>query len=330
MGIAQMVVQTPAGYLTDRVGRRPMLWAGWAIAVLSVWIFALADNIPVFVAGLVVNGLMAVGWPAQYSYIAASVKNLSTSRAFTLMLAFSLAGTTFGSLLSSRISEAVGLRTIYWLAAGVVTVSLLIILGLRPQPVETRPEHLRERGLLKNRLFGAYLGLLLVVSTGITLPFVLASNYLEEVRGLTLNQIGALGAVAGVGNVVVLLVAGSLKPRLAFVIGQVLLWAFAGLLWLGQGFPAYGVAYFCLGGAWLAKTIAVAMSKEMVPGAQAGLAFGITETVLALALMIAPFLAGVIYQASPVAVFSTSFLVIGLGLLLTLGFYASLSKLSSR
>jgi len=268
-----------------------------------------------------VNGLMAIGWPAQYSYMAAATKHLSPSRSFTLMLAFSFTGTTLGSFAASQISEAVGIRTIYWIAAIIVTASLVFIFLLRPQPVEKRPEHVKSRAVLENRRFRAYLGLVLVVATGITLPFILSSNYLEDVHGLNLNQIGILGTVAGVGNVLVLLVAGSLKPRLAFLTGQALLAAFAGILWLGQGFPAFGIAYFCLGGTWLAKTVAVAMAKGMVHDSQAGLAFGMTETVIALALMVAPFLAGLIYQVSPAAVYSASFALIMTGILLTLVFY---------
>jgi predicted MFS family arabinose efflux permease len=207
------------------------------------------------------------------------------------------------------------------MGAGIVSISLLFIFCLRPQPVEKRPEHVKSQGVLQNRRLVAYLSLVLIVATGLYLPFILSSNFLEEVRGLSLNQIGFLGTVAGIGNVVVLLTAGNLKPRLAFLIGQALLGLYAGILWLGQGIPAYSIAYFCLGGQWLAKTIAVAMTKTMVHDSQAGLAFGMAETVIALALMIAPFLAGVIYQASPIAVFSTSFGVLMLGIVLTSGFY---------
>ena len=35
-GLAMMVAHIPAGYLSDRIGRRPMIWAAWIIGLRPI------------------------------------------------------------------------------------------------------------------------------------------------------------------------------------------------------------------------------------------------------------------------------------------------------
>ncbi len=326
IGVVQMVIQTPAGYLTDRYGRRPMLWAGWLIAVSSVWIYYFAQSITVFLIGLFVNGLMAVGWPAQYSYIATATHKMSPSRSLTLMMSFTFIGNVLGTLISSQVSADSGIRIVYLLAAISVTVSALFVLSLRPQVVEKHPIVSKDQGILRNGRLMIFMAILLVVSMGTTLPYILASNFLQNQVGLNLREIGSLGVIAGIGNVVVLLFVGNLNPILAFLIGQALLGAFSGILWLGQGTVLYRLAYFCLGGIWLTKMIAVALVKQMARAEDMGLAIGMAETLKALAMILAPFLAGLLYQVSPEKPFSFGFGVVAAGFILTLAFYSLQTK----
>jgi MFS family permease len=326
IGVVQMLIQTPAGYLTDRYGRRPLLSIGWLLAVSSVWIFFLAENITVFLIGIFVNGLMAIGWPAQYSYIAASTQKMSPSRALTLMMAFTFTGNALGTFISSQINQFYGIRNVYLFAAISVTISALFILLLHPQMVVKIPEFHQKRSILKNRQFLFFLGILIVVSMGITLPYLLASNYMQNFIGLDLGVIGSLGVIAGIGNVVVLLIVGNFRPNVAFLIGQALLASFAGILWLGKSMELFYVAYFCLGGIWLTKTIAVVLVKTMVRDVEVGLAIGMTETVKALAMVAASFSAGVLYQMSPEKTYSVSLGFISVGFMLTLIFFALQNK----
>ena len=326
IGISQMLIQTPAGYLTDRYGRRPLLWVGWLIAVSSVWIFFLAKTITVFLIGLFVNGLMAVGFPGQYSYIASATKKMSPSRALTLMLSFTFTGNALGTYISSQITTQYGIRVVYLLAAISVTISAFFVLNLRPQLVEKMSDITPKRSILRNRQLVIFMGILMVVSLGITLPYILASNFMQNQVGLDLSEIGALGVTAGVGNVVILLIAGSLHPAVAFLIGQALLGSFAGILWLGKSMALYHLAYFCLGGIWLTKMIAVALVKPMVRDEEVGLAIGMAETNKAIAMIGAPFLAGMLYQISPEKPFSVGFGIICVGLLLSIAFFSFQNK----
>jgi len=57
MGIAMAVSQIPAGYLSDRIGARTLMWASWLLGAISAWVMALANSLPVFIVGLILYGL---------------------------------------------------------------------------------------------------------------------------------------------------------------------------------------------------------------------------------------------------------------------------------
>jgi MFS family permease len=57
MGIAMTIVLIPAGYLSDHIGRRPLIRASWIIGMLAALIMALANNLTQFVTGMLLYGL---------------------------------------------------------------------------------------------------------------------------------------------------------------------------------------------------------------------------------------------------------------------------------
>lgn len=314
VAVCQVVVQIPAGYLADRFGRRLLLRAGWGMAVSSTLVFALADSLPVFALGLVVNGLMAIGWASQYNYIANIPARFSPGRAVTLVLAFAFGGSALGAFLGGQISASVGIRAVYQAAAIFALLSAFFIFSLPAQPLAPAARPGMNTSLLRNRLFLAFLAVLLVVSVGMTVPFLFSPNYLKDTAGLDLRQIGSLGAVAGLGNGAVLLLLGSLRPYRAFFTGQVLVAVFAILMLVGRGWVVFNLAFFCLGGMWLARSIAAVIVRSLVEESQSGLAVGLGETVKTAAAMLAPLLAGVLYQQAPVLIFSAGLAILLLGL----------------
>ncbi len=54
------VAQAPAGYLADRVGSRPVMWASWVLGTIAAAVMAMAGSLPVFVAGLLTYGLTSL------------------------------------------------------------------------------------------------------------------------------------------------------------------------------------------------------------------------------------------------------------------------------
>jgi MFS family permease len=61
-----------------------------------------------------------------------------------------------------------------------------------------------------------------------------------------------------------------------------------------------------LGGYKTARSLAAAQTRTLVQAASMGLAYGVTETVSSIAIMLSPILAGIVYTRNPVWVFTLS------------------------
>ena len=94
--------------------------------------------------------------------------------------------------------------------------------------------------------------------------------------------------------------------------------AFAWLLWTRSSLPWNFIAYFILGGYRAARSLAVAYIRTTVSGSNMGLAFGLAETMTALALFLSPPLAGYLYDQDPVRVYQVSMVMIAITLLVNI------------
>lgn len=89
----------PAGYLADRIGRRPLMWTSWCLGFIATWIMALANSLLVFVAGLWLYGLTFFVMSPMNSYATAARGKLKIGQALLLISASYNLGMVFGPLL---------------------------------------------------------------------------------------------------------------------------------------------------------------------------------------------------------------------------------------
>jgi MFS family permease len=148
------------------------------------------------------------------------------------------------------------------------------------------------------------------------LPQPLTPNFLQNERGIPLGLMGWIGSAGSIGNVVFNLLLGRMNSRPGYLLGQALVGLFAFLLWQGAGFPWYAAGYFVLGGFRAARVLGFAQVRLLVHPARMGLAYGITEVANALAMILAPLLAGLLYERSPISIYPISLGLIGLAMLL--------------
>jgi len=310
-GLSAMLSHVPAGYLSDKIGRRPLIWAGWFLGLAGAWLMALAGSLVLFVTGMMVVALGLFVMAPMDSYIAIARGKWSVGRAFTVISASYNMGGTIGPLIGGAIGEGAGVKIIFLASACLFVVSFLFVLFLRPQPI-IHPMALetREERRLNPRHLG-YFGLLFLASFAMYLPQPLSPNFLQNQRGLSLLQIGQLYSICGIGIVLLNLILGHLEARRGFIIGQIAVAAFSLLIWRGTSLVWYAFGYFLLGGFKTARSLGISQVRLLVHPARMGLAFGLTESLSSLAMVLAPALAGLLYERDPELVY-----ILSIGLIL--------------
>lgn len=328
VGIAMTVAHLPAGYLADRIGRRPLLYLAWGLGTLATWVMALAPSLPWFTVGTVLYGLTSFVMVPMYSYITAARGKLSIGRAITLTTAAFSLGSVIGPIIGGQIGEKIGLHRTFLVAAFIFILSTLIVLSIRAQPIEETTTQ-KDGNALKTVLtprYLRYLALIFVVMFALYLPQPLSQNYLQDVRNLGNAQIGGVIAMRNLGVVVFNLLLGQINARVGFLLAQGAMALFGLALWQGTSLPWYMGAYFLMGSYQTARSLASAQARPLVPPEVMGVAYGFVETAASLSIILAPPLAGYLYARDPVLIYPIGLVAILVGLLLTLFFSPVRSK----
>lgn len=320
VGLAMTVTFLPAGYISDRIGRRPLLYASWIMGVAAAWIMALANSLPLFVSGSILYGLTNFVLVPLNSYVTAARRRVSVGRALTLISASFNLGAVLGPLLGGWIGDQFGMQRSFMVAAVLFVLSTILVFFIRAQPIDQGEEDTSLRAIrtLLQPRFLRYLLVVFVVMFVLYLPQPLSPNFLQNERGLSLTQIGQLVAVTGLGVVVLNLVLGQLNARLGFVLAQAAMALFALFLWQGQTLYWFFPAYFLLGSYRTARSLAVAQSRSLVKARNMGVAYGWVETAASMAIILAPPLAGWLYSLEPALVYPVSLVLIAGGVIVTL------------
>ena len=307
MGIIMTAAHIPAGYLADRIGGRPLMWASWIIGTFAGWSMALAINLPFFVIGLMLYSVTAFVMAPLNSYVTAVSHRWSIQRALTTISASYSTGAIIGPWIGGNIAEIWGIRSVYWLSASVFLVSTFVILLIRPQHIDTSQLQTNQSRWQFNRQFWILLGIILFALFSSTLAQPLSSNYLRDTHNLSLDQIGLLGSISNLGVTILGLTLGRINAFPAFLFAQAAVGGFTLFLWKGTSMIWFGIGYFLMGGYRLLRTMSAAQVRDLVRPSQMGLAYGIVESVNGSALILAPLAAGILYQRSAGLMYPVSF-----------------------
>ena len=82
-GAVMTIAHIPAGHLSDRIGRRPMIVASWVIGIIATLLMAVARSLPFFVVGVLLYGFTAFVVSPLDSYTTAARGKWSVARAIT-------------------------------------------------------------------------------------------------------------------------------------------------------------------------------------------------------------------------------------------------------
>gem|GEM_PF-71353 len=314
-GVMMTITHIPAGYLSDRIGRKPLIIFAWFLGIIATWTMALANSLLLLVIGFFLYGVTIFVLSPLYSYITAARGKLSVGRTLTLISASFNLGAVLGPWLGGMIGEQMGLRQTYYVAAWIFMASSIVIMFIRSQPIEQQTATASGAGWLLNQRAYIFLGIIFLAMFAMFLPQPLSPNFMQYQRNLDLSEIGQLYSITGIGVVALSLILGQLPARTGFILGQVAVGIFTLLIMRATSLPWYFLGFFLLGGYKTARSLALAQVRQMVDQARMGIAYGLTETINSTAIILAPVLAGFLYTLNPHWMYLVAAILIAISLL---------------
>lgn len=190
-GLSQALFQIPLGLLSDRIGRKPVIYGGLVMFAFGSVIAALADNIELVILGRVLQGSGAIA-AATIALTADLTRDAVRTRAMAaigISVALSFAAAL---VVGPPLARAVGLSGVFWVTAVMAIVGMLVLTYVVPTPErsslhrEAQPVLDQFAGVLANptllRLdLGIFLLHLTMVSLFVVLPLSIESAGLAAV-----------------------------------------------------------------------------------------------------------------------------------------------------
>ncbi len=309
-GLTNAIAHIPAGLLADHFGRRPIMLSAWIIGLLAIGIMSLSTNLAGFVFGVLLYGITMFVVAPLNSYITTARGRWSVGRVLTAVSASFNLGAIIGPSIGGYLGESYGFKSIFIFAGIMFILSTIIIFQIQPQPIETQPQSQNFLRLFDNRRFVSFLVILFIAVLAMYLPQPLTPNYLQDIAGFSFQTIGRLYSLSSLGVVVLNLILGMLDARLGFILGQVSVALFAMIIWQQEGVMWYSLAFILLGGYRAARALAVAVSRDLIDSSRMGAAYGVSETVGSIATIVAPLLAGLLFDIKPELIYAYSIVLI--------------------
>lgn len=313
-GFFMAITHIPGGHLSDRIGRRPMLITAWLLGVVSTLMMGLAKSLPLYLVGLFLYGVTAFVASPLSSYVTAARGKWEVGTALSLTTATYNLGMALGPASGGWIAENYGMRTSYLVAFVIFVVSSILLFFIEAQPLDKHDPATPPPSLWNNMRFVSFLMVFVFAMFATYLPQPLTPNFLKGVRQLSLTETGWIFSAGALGNSLLALAFSRVKPRNGFLAAQVLVALFALLIWKGAGMPIFMLGYFLLGGFRVTRPMAMAQARGFVHTSQMGLTYGTMETVSSIIFIVAPPIAGFIFERDPFLIYPLAMGLIGVSI----------------
>ena len=317
--IVRAMTFIPAGVLADRVPRKRVMLGAWVLGPAAMLLAGSARTWRGLIPALMLYAFSAYCIPVINAYLAHAVGGRKLERIFTTVFAAHTVGGVISPAVGGWLAELTSMRTVYFAASALFALSAFAVIGLSPQPVPPRQARSRRWQALLNWRFLRFVSLTGLVFVAMYLGFPLAPNFLADVRGWDIAHVGMLGSFQALGMTLLTLLLGRLadgKGSWGLIAGQALVWVSALLLLLSSGFPTLALAYWLRGAYQGCRSLTQARASGLGGDAERGLLLGASETTIAAAQVVAPYLAGVLYAGDPAWPFQVSLASIPVAMLL--------------
>jgi MFS family permease len=191
-GLTQAILQIPAGWLSDRYGRKPVIYAGLILFAIGSFIAGSADNIYWIIAGRVIQGAGAIN--AAVMALAADLTREEHRTKAMATIGITI-GITFSIslVLSPLLYQIMGVPGIFRLIGVLALLAMAVTAWGIPNPAITRfhsdtqatikklAEVLRNKDLLRLD-FGIFSLHAILMSVFMQVPFILRQDGLQAAQ----------------------------------------------------------------------------------------------------------------------------------------------------
>ncbi len=308
--VLRTILVIPAGALSDRFSTRTLILlttammvpGGAIIAISQVWWQALIGALILEIAG--------VGIPAISSHIAGAAHGANRTHAFSMV--FSVAagiGVLVGPPIGGIVADLTTLRTVFFIVVFLYAGSLTLSFWLTEITPDFSDPGDEESGdqpanggygeILRSPAIVSISALHALVPLTLSTGTILLPLFLEEVRDVSVSQIGVLGAISAAGGILLGMVAGRFRhlsqPFTGMIVTVLLTGAGLLILRTSDALVLIGVAFFLRGTYNVVWAMLGSAISEVAPTNNRGRAYGLAEFGAGVGDTAAPLLAGWLY-----------------------------------
>ncbi len=316
-GFFMAITHIPAGRLSDKFGRRPLLIGAWVLGLASTIVMGITQALPLFLVGLFSYALTAFVSSPLSSYVTAARGKWEIATVLSLTTATFGLGMALGPVTGGWIGDHYGMRMSFLVAAVVFAISNIFMFFIQAQPLDHHDPEAPPPDLRQNRPFVLLMGVLAFSIFAMYLAQPLTPNFLNGVQGLSLGDTGKIFTAGALGNSLMAILFSRIPPHRGFLLAQFMVTLFAFCIWKGTALPLFMLGYFLLGGFRAGRPMVMAQARELVHDSQMGITYGVMETISAVIFILTPPLAGVIYERDPMILYPMGIVLMGISIVIS-------------